>query len=81
MIAQFRENHKSASPVTRGKTMSRNARYEEKKRASGLVKKTLWVPAECLVEFEKMAKFCCDNREFVPFMAKSTVTGKFRKGV
>lgn len=69
------------SPVTGVIMASRNAEYERRKREQGLVKKTIWVPEDCAVEFEQMAKFCIENREFVPFMAKSTITGKFKKAV
>ena len=59
----------------------RNKKYEAGKKSRGLVKMTVWVPEEALVDFKNMAVFCCDERGCVPFMVRDLVTGKFRKGV
>jgi len=60
---------------------SRNQRYEAKKRADGLTKITIWVPASAEPEFKSMADFCSENRECAPFMVRSSKTGKFKKGI
>jgi hypothetical protein len=62
-------------------TGSRNAIYESKMRAQGFKKVTVWVSEESEPEFKLMAKFCCENREHIPFMARSLITGKMKKGV
>ena len=67
--------------VTGDAVLSRNARYEKKKKAQGLVKLTLWIPESAEVELKQIAEFCCENPEFIPFMVRSTITGKMRKGV
>ena len=60
---------------------SRNKRYEDKKRAKGLIKKTVWIPEECSVEFQQMADFCTEHRGYIPFMVRSLVTGKMKKAI
>lgn len=61
--------------------MSRNSKYEAKKRAFGLTKVTLWVPIESEIEFKSMAEFLCLNRDHVPYMARSLKTGRLKKAV
>lgn len=61
--------------------MSRNSKYELKQRSKGLKKLTLWVPVDSEVEFKSMADFLCHNRDHVPFMARSVITGKMKKAV
>ncbi|MCT8878656.1 hypothetical protein [Shewanella xiamenensis] len=61
--------------------MTRNSKYELKQRSNGLKKLTLWVPLESEIEFKQMADFLCSNRGYVPFMARSLLTGKMRKAV
>jgi len=61
--------------------MSRNSAYEHRKRSQGLRKLTLWVPVESEIEFKSMADFLCHNRDHVPFMARSLVTGRMKKAV
>lgn len=60
---------------------NRNKDYEDRKKAQGLKRVPIWIPIDCEAEFKQMAEFCCENREYVPFMVKSTITGKFKKGV
>lgn len=61
--------------------MSRNSAYEHRKRSKGLRKLTLWVPIESEIEFKSMADFLCLNRDYVPYMARSLVTGRMKKAV
>lgn len=61
--------------------MTRNLAYEQRKRLQGLRKLTLWVPVESEIEFKSMADFLCSNRDHVPFMARSLVTGRLKKAV
>lgn len=63
------------------KAMSRNARYEAKKRENGLTKCTLWIPEELISEFKQMAETCVEDRDVFPFMVRSKTTGRMRKGV
>lgn len=61
--------------------MSRNKRYEERKKAMGLKKVTLWVPVNSEIEFKQMAEFLCENPDHIPFMARSISTGRMKKAV
>ncbi|WP_351001069.1 hypothetical protein [Shewanella sp. TB7-MNA-CIBAN-0143] len=61
--------------------MSKNKVYEQKKKASGLKKVTVWIPDEAEAELKMVANFCCENRGFIPFMVRSLLTGKMKKGV
>ncbi len=62
-------------------TLSRNQKYEQSLRERGLVKLTIWVPANSVADFKAMAFFCVNNKETVPFMARSLVTGRMAKAV
>jgi len=61
--------------------MSRNSEYEQRQKAKGLVKKTVWIPESASVEFSQMAEFCCQHKGHVPFMARDIKTGKMKKAV
>ncbi|MCL1038038.1 hypothetical protein L2750_12850 [Shewanella submarina] len=61
--------------------MTKNQQYEAKQKAKGLTKVTLWVPATAAIEFKSMAAFCCGHPNHIPFMTRSTITGKLKKGV
>ncbi|MGF1747731.1 antitoxin MazE-like protein [Vibrio cionasavignyae] len=57
--------------------MSRNKRYEEKKRAQGLVKVTLWVPDSRESEFKMLAEACCRFRHLTFNTLRDTESGKY----
>ena len=61
--------------------MSRNRKYEDKQKALGLKKVTLWIPVACEVEFKQVANFCVENPDYYPFMARSRSNGRFKKAV
>ena len=61
--------------------MTRNQRYEASKKAKGLIKITSWIPEAAKPEFIQIAAFCCEHPEYMPFMVRSTATGKLAKGV
>lgn len=61
--------------------LSRNAKYENKMKAQGLKKLTVWIPQDAEVEFKQMADFCRENSSHIPFMARSLVTGRMKKAV
>ena len=61
--------------------VSKNTAYEERKKAQGLVKVTLWIPMNAKIELTSMAAFCCEYKNHVPFMARSLVTGKMKKAI
>lgn len=64
------------------KTTSRNSRYEKKRKSeTGQTKITLWVPEEFAVYFRMMAEFCCSNKSYFPFMARSASNGRMAKAV
>ena len=60
---------------------TRNQRYEEKKKAMGLVKRTYWVPVHCEVEVSQIIECCVEDREYIPFMVRNLKTGKMKKGI
>lgn len=55
---------------------TRNQRYESTKRAQGLEKVTLWLPASALPDFQLAAALCCENRDLVVSNLRSTKTGR-----
>ncbi|MCW4446833.1 hypothetical protein OHV10_21570 [Vibrio splendidus] len=57
--------------------MSKNARYEQRKKEAGLQKKTLWIPSDRVSEFELLAKACCEHRHLSFNTLRDTVTGKY----
>lgn len=57
---------------------SRNKIYEDKQRAKGLVKITLWVPAEAADDLKNMAASCCDDRTQIPACTRSIKTGRLK---
>jgi hypothetical protein len=59
--------------------MSRNSKYEERKKQQGLAKVTLWLPKRTIADFKQMAEFCIENRDCFPYMARSEKTGQMRK--
>ncbi|TMO75320.1 hypothetical protein [Pseudoalteromonas aurantia] len=61
--------------------MSRNTKYEAKRKGKGQKKITVWVPEEAEVEVKQMCDFLCENTSYVPFMARSLVTGKMKKAI
>ena len=60
---------------------SRNSKYEDKKKAKGLKKITLWGPEHCEVEIKQIVEHCIDDRDCIPFMVRSLTTGRMAKGV
>lgn len=42
---------------------------------------TVTVPIEWVTEFRSIAAFCCEHREYFPFMVRSSTTGKMKKGI
>lgn len=69
---------KTTSPVTSPKTASRNSTYEQKMRAKGLKKITLWIPDECADDLKLMASICCDNKDLIPSTVRSLTTGRMK---
>jgi hypothetical protein len=67
--------------VTGDGGLSRNGKYEQRRKDLGQVKLTLWIPETAEVELKQVANFCCENPEYIPFMVRSTRTGKMKKGV
>ena len=61
--------------------MSRNSDYEARQKAKGLKKVTVWIPDSSEVELKQVAQFCCENQEYFPFMVRSSVTGRMKKGI
>ena len=61
--------------------LSKNQKYEAKQKSKGLKKITLWVPEMSETEFKLMANTCCEDKDLIPFMARSLTTGKMKKGV
>ncbi len=57
--------------------MSRNKRYEAKKRDEGLTKVTLWVPLERESEFKLLADACCQYRHLSFNTLRDTQSGKY----
>lgn len=57
--------------------MSRNAKYEAKKKASGLKKVTLWIPIERESEFQLLATACCEYRHLSFNTLRDTSSGKY----
>ncbi|XDF77912.1 hypothetical protein AAFX60_001395 [Aliivibrio fischeri] len=57
--------------------MSRNSKYEAKKKAEGLKKVTVWIPSEREVEFQLLAAACCDYRHLSFDTLRDTLSGKF----
>lgn len=67
---------------TQKKSKSRNALYEERRKAAtGQKKLTFWVPQEFEAEFMMMAEFCRENKDYFPSLARSVKTGKYAKAV
>lgn len=75
----LKSKNNSKSLVT-GKT-SRNNKYEQNKKDSGLVKITVWIPEDAQIEFKQMANYCCENRGHIPFQVRSLITGIMRKAI
>ncbi|KZX00955.1 hypothetical protein JL49_09095 [Pseudoalteromonas luteoviolacea] len=61
--------------------MTRNQRYEKKRKDKGEIKVTLWIPADTEVEVKQMCEFLCENPNHVPFMARDLITGKMKKAI
>lgn len=59
--------------------MTRNQRYEQRQKDKGLVKVTLWVPMNSQVEVRQMAEYLQENKNHIPYMARSLVTGRMAK--
>lgn len=59
--------------------MTRNQRYETSMKSKGLKKVTRWVPEDRLTEVDEMLQFLLENKEAIPYMAKSLKTGRFMK--
>jgi len=60
---------------------SRNNKYEQNKKDSGLVKITVWIPEDSQIEFKQMANYCCENRGHIPFQVRSLITGRMAKAI
>lgn len=60
-------------------TMTRNQKYEAKKRAKGLIKKTFWIPEAAEIEVQQMVDFLIENPDHIPYMARSLKTGRMAK--
>ncbi|MEC4724009.1 hypothetical protein HWQ46_00385 [Shewanella sp. D64] len=63
------------------KKLSKNAVYENKLKAQGFVKVTLWIPEEVKVELTAVAEFCRANKNHYPEMARSRITGRLAKAI
>ncbi|MAD77130.1 MAG: hypothetical protein CML20_20495 [Rheinheimera sp.] len=61
--------------------MTKHQRYEQRKKAQGLKKITLWIPTDSEIELKSMAEFCCENKNHIPFMARSLTTGRMCKAI
>ncbi|NOH55871.1 hypothetical protein F0266_23380 [Vibrio coralliilyticus] len=57
--------------------MSRNTKYEDARKARGLKKKTLWIPANMDSEFEMLANACCEHRHLTFNTLRDTKSGKY----
>ena len=57
--------------------MSRNKRYEEKRKAQGLTKVTLWVPEVRESEFKMLAEACCQYRHLTFNTLRDTQSGQY----
>lgn len=57
---------------------SRNKIYEDKQRAKGLVKITIWIPAEAADDLKNMAVICCDDQEQIPACTRSIKNGRLK---
>lgn len=63
---------------------SRNAMYEDKKKAAGYAKITAWVPVHAQDDFKEMMAYICeefaktgeDHRKLIPYMMRDIVTGR-----
>jgi hypothetical protein len=56
--------------------MSRNQKYEQSRRASGLRKLTVWVPESHAAEFLLAAARCCEDRQWRVAGLRSSKTGR-----
>lgn len=65
------------SQLAEGTTMSRNNRYEQRKRADGLKKITLWIPCEREAEFKQLAEACSQYRHLSFNTLRDTQSGKY----
>lgn len=61
--------------------MSRNAEYEARKKAKGLIKMTIWVPEKTKPDFQLMADFCDVHRSCTPEMVRCSTTGQMKKAI
>lgn len=57
--------------------MSRNKAYEQRKRALGLEKVTLWLPTASIVEFKLAADICCEQQHLFINTLRDGVTGRY----
>jgi hypothetical protein len=55
---------------------SRNARYEQSKKSSGLEKVTLWLPSPVTADFKLAANLCVENRDLTLSLLRSVTTGR-----
>lgn len=56
---------------------SRNQQYENRKKASGLDKLTVWVPVAAVPDFQLAAALMCENRHLVLSLLRDPKTGRF----
>ncbi len=59
--------------------MSRNKQYEERQKAKGLVKATVWISTEALPDLIAIADYCKNNRDTVPSMVRDLKTGRLKR--
>ena len=58
--------------------MTRNQKYEHRKKESGFVKVTIWVPVDVESDFKEMARRCCEEGDLYPVACRSKKTGQLR---
>jgi len=61
--------------------LTRNQKYEKKRKDKGLKKATFWIPEKAEIEVKQMCEFLCENPNHIPYMARSLKTGRLKKAV
>ena len=64
------------SRADKGSLMTKNQRYEQRKKEGGLEKVTVWVPSSVAEDLKLMARHCEENRDLVPVACRSITTGR-----
>lgn len=57
--------------------MNRRKEYENRQKAAGLKKVTVWVPEGVVVDFQLQAEICRNHRSLFPHMLRDQITGQF----